>query len=56
VLGCAGQFVTLTYLAVFLNERHALDTREVGLAYLVAGLGGLFGNWLAGDSVPAREP
>jgi predicted MFS family arabinose efflux permease len=54
LLGCAGQFVTLTYLAVFLNERHALDTREVGWVYLVAGLGGLFGNWLAGGRLGTR--
>lgn len=55
VLGCAGQFVTLTYLAVFLNERHALDTREVGWVYLVAGLGGLFGNWLVGGRLGTRQ-
>jgi len=53
LLGCAGQFVALTYLAVFLHERHALNTREVGWVYLVAGLGGLLGNWLAGGRLGA---
>ena len=54
LLGCAGQFATLTYLAVFLNDRYALDTHEVGWAYLVMGLGGLLGNWLAGGRLGTR--
>jgi MFS transporter, DHA1 family, inner membrane transport protein len=53
LFGVAGQFVILTYLAVFLDERHALDTREVGWVYLVVGLGGLLGNWLAGGRLGA---
>jgi MFS transporter, DHA1 family, purine base/nucleoside efflux pump len=55
LLGSAAQFVILTYLAVFLAERHGLDTREVGWAYLIVGLGALLGNWLAGGRLGARS-
>ena len=55
VLGNASTWAVWTYVAAFLVQHYEVSTLEVGLIYLVVGVGVLLGTLLAGGRV-GRQP
>lgn len=56
LIGNIGQWNIQTYIGAFWIEEHGLTLREVGLAVLVQGLGGLVGSWLMSSRLGQVSP